>query len=65
MALNLTSIVSVPCDRCADTGRITVRTAFPMSYMRAGEPPEDARNVIGADCYECNARLSGREPSNA
>lgn len=65
MTLTLTSIVSVPCSRCADTGRITVRTTYPMSWVCAGEPPDDARNVVGQDCYECNARFAGREPPHA
>jgi DnaJ-class molecular chaperone len=40
------------CDRCNGTGRITVRTSYPMSYVCAGDPPDDARGVIGVDCPE-------------
>lgn len=67
MTLHLTSIERVyDCDRCNDTGRVTVRTTPPMSYVCAGEPPDYARGVVGEDCYhECTARVAGRETPHA
>ena len=43
----------VTCPRCKDSGRIIVRTHFPVSYVCGGEPPDHARGVIGARCRWC------------
>lgn len=42
------------CFRCEDTGFITVRTTFPMSFVCAGPPPEYARGVTEARCDRCD-----------
>ena len=42
------------CLRCEDTGRITVRVSYPMSYVCAGEPPDYAKGVTGARCDRCD-----------
>ena len=48
--------VMIPlCDRCNDTGFVTVRNHWPMAYVCAGSPPEDARGVCEAPCRECPA----------
>jgi hypothetical protein len=47
------------CERCNDTGWITVRVHYPMSYVGAGWPPEDARGVAGSKCWECGAAAKG------
>jgi len=44
------------CEWCNGSGEVTVRTSFPMSYVCAGEPPEEARGVVGIPCGECDAR---------
>ena len=44
----------INCTRCEDTGRITVRASYPMSYVCAGEPPDYARGVTGARCDRCD-----------
>lgn len=41
------------CAQCAGTGRVTIRVTYPMSYVCAGEPPEDARGVAGVTCDHC------------
>ena len=43
------------CERCEGTGWFTVRTTWPQSYVCAGEPPEDARGMVGAPCTECHS----------
>lgn len=53
------------CPRCHDTGRITVRVQSPMSYVCAGDPPDDARNVVGVDCYACSPWPTKVEASHA
>jgi hypothetical protein len=40
------------CDVCNGTGWITVRTTFPHSFVCAGDPPEDARGMVGVRCPE-------------
>jgi hypothetical protein len=49
------------CERCEDTGRITVRVTYPMSYVAPGEPPDYAHGVTGSRCDQCDpvARWSG------
>ena len=42
------------CQRCEDTGRITVRNRYPMSYVCAGDPPDYARGITGARCRWCD-----------
>ena len=42
------------CDLCEDTGFITVRTTYPMTYVCAGSPPEDARGVFESRCTHCD-----------
>ena len=42
------------CRRCEDTGRISVRVTFPMSYVGPGDPPDYARGVAGARCDRCD-----------
>jgi hypothetical protein len=42
------------CDYCNGTGWVTVSTRFPCAYICAGEPPEDARGMVGAPCTECH-----------
>jgi hypothetical protein len=42
------------CHKCQDTGFITVRNTFPMSYVCAGPPPEDARGVCESVCMFCD-----------
>lgn len=44
----------VECTYCNDTGYITVRTAYPMSYVCAGSPPDDAKGVTEARCDRCD-----------
>lgn len=46
---------AIRCQRCLDSGRITVRNYYPMTYVAAGDPPEGARGVTGAWC-DCGAR---------
>ena len=49
------------CNRCEDTGRITVRVSYPMSYVCAGDPPGYARGVAGARCDRCDPVARWRE----
>ncbi len=49
------------CPHCEDTGRITVRVTYPMSYVCAGEPPDDARGVTGARCPNCDPVVLAQE----
>lgn len=42
------------CSRCNDTGYITVRDTYPMSYVCAGSPPDDAKGVVEVPCNICN-----------
>lgn len=53
------------CDRCHDTGIITVRVTYPMSYVGPGSPAEYARNVTEARCDRCDpvARFAEETPS--
>lgn len=44
----------VECMHCNDTGYITVRAAYPMSYVCAGSPPDDAKGVTEARCDRCD-----------
>ena len=44
----------VECSRCNDTGFITRRTTYPMTYVCAGSPPDDAKNVAEARCDYCD-----------
>ena len=44
----------VECTRCNDTGWITVRVTFPMTYVCAGSPPDDAKGVTEARCDRCD-----------
>ena len=47
-------MADIECTRCNDTGVITRRAIFPMSYVCAGSPPDDARGVVEARCDVCN-----------
>jgi hypothetical protein len=49
------------CPHCEDTGFITVRTTYPMSYVCAGSPPEDARGVCEARCPNCDPVMLAAE----
>lgn len=42
------------CYHCEDTGWITVRNTYPMSYVCAGSPPDNARGVTEARCDFCD-----------
>lgn len=44
----------VECTRCNDTGYITVRVTYPMSYVCAGSPPDDAKGVTELRCDRCD-----------
>ena len=44
----------VECTRCNDTGYITVRVTFPMSYVCAGPSPEYAKGVTDVRCDACD-----------
>lgn len=47
----------IECTHCDDTGYITVRTTYPMSYVCAGSPPDDAKGVTEARCDQCNKQF--------
>lgn len=49
------------CERCEDSGIITVRVMFPMSYVGAGSPPEDARGICESRCRWCDPVARFRE----
>lgn len=44
----------VECTHCNDTGFVTVRKTFPMSYVCAGSPPDYAKGVVEVPCNRCN-----------
>ena len=44
----------IDCPHCNDTGFITLRTTFPMTYVCAGSPPDDAKDVVEVPCDRCN-----------
>lgn len=44
----------IECRHCNDTGYVTVLTRFPMTYVCAGSPPDDAKNVTEARCDRCD-----------
>jgi hypothetical protein len=46
---------SAHCDRCDNTGWITVRSSGSMSFVCAGPAPDDARGVTDISCDECDA----------
>ena len=46
--------VDIECHRCNDTGFITVRNTYPMTYVCAGSPPDSARGVAEARCDRCD-----------
>jgi hypothetical protein len=54
-------VTAIICTKCEDTGYITVRYYYPMSYVCAGWPPEDARGVCGARCNYCDPVIRATE----
>jgi hypothetical protein len=51
--MSLNEAPEPPCERCDDTGYITVRNTFPMAYVCPGSPPEYAAGVCEAKCDAC------------
>ena len=49
------------CERCEDSGFITVRVVGPMSYVGPGSPPDGARGVCEVRCRWCDPVSRFRE----
>jgi hypothetical protein len=52
--------MTIECERCRDTGYITITNDYTSRYVCARWSPDYAKNVAGSYCYECNASYSER-----
>lgn len=43
------------CSKCEDTGIVTVRVTYPMSYICSGDHSKDGSGLTCINCPDCNA----------